>query len=135
MSRMQLTDSALEMIVEMSDGNPGAIQALGAIINQSAAIDPQSALGGMGPILSLDTHQIYGADIYVLYSDKCQRNVRKLLVLLRACQLGIMPESLLQSLAADQKREIELTTDEFNELDAKVCEKLEEFQRPTAPAE
>ena len=130
MSRIQLQDSGMDAMVKMADGNPGAVQALIDISVQAAAIDPQSALGGMGAILSLDTHNIYGTDIYVLYSDKCQKDVRKLLVLLRAVQLGIMPESKLQSLAGDQARQVELTDDEFNELDAKVCEQLSEFQRP-----
>lgn len=132
MSRIQLQDTGMDAMIKMSEGNPGAINALMDISVQAASIDPQDAFGAMGVILSLDTHQIYGTDIYVLYSDKCQRNVRKVLVLLRAVQLGIMPESKLQSLAGDQSRQVELTDDEFNALDAKVCEQLSEFQRPAA---
>lgn len=134
MSRIRLGDNGIDVIVKMADGNPGAIQALMAIIAQSEEIDSQDTSGGIGAVLSLDMHQIYGTDIYILYNEKCQKDVRKLLVLLRACQLGIMPESKLHSLAGDRMNEIELADIEFSVLDAKVCEQRAKFQRPPAAA-
>lgn len=132
MSRISLTDTALSAIVKMAEGNPGAVSAISEIMKHGPAIDPQSVMPDLMPILSLDTHGIYGSDIYVLYSDKCGRDVRKLLVLLRAVQLGIMQEQRLRDLATDQTRQVNLSAEEFAALDAAVCAELSEFQRHEA---
>ena len=129
MSRIQLTDTAMDMLIKMAEGNPGAIDAMFKIMEEAPSIDPQSAMPSIMPILSLDTHGIYGSSIYVLFSDKCKKDVRKTLVLLRAVQLGIMPERKLQQLSYDQSRSVNLTEDEFNSLDSAVCEQLSEFKR------
>lgn len=131
MSRIELTDSVMSIVMKMSDGNPGAVSALSEIIKHGPVIDPQSAMPEVMPMLHLDTHGIYGTDIYVLFNDKCHRNVRKLLVLIRATQLGFLPPHKLKQLAADQSREVNLSDEEFADLDAKVCAELSEFQRPS----
>ena len=86
-------------------------------------------MGGFGCVLSLDTLEIYGTDIYVLFSDKCDRDVRKMVMLLRANQLGYITSAKIQEMAADQGRQVNLTDEEFAELDAKVCEQLPAFQK------
>jgi hypothetical protein len=65
----------------------------------------------------------------VLWSDKCGKDTRRMLMLMRATQLGIFPQTQLQAMAADQARQVNLTEDEFKALDAKVCEQLTEFAR------
>jgi len=130
MSRIQLQDSGLDMIIKMSDGNPGAVVTLMKILSESATIDPQSVLGGIGPVLALDTLEVYGTDIYVLFNDKCDSDMRKFIMLLRAHQLGIITEELIRELAADQTRQVNLTEEQFDELDKKVCEQLVDFQKP-----
>ena len=129
MSRIQLTDTGMDMMMKMSDGNPGALTAIMDIMAKSVDIDPQSALGEISCILSLDTHEIYGSDIYVLWNDKCNREARRVVMLLRAVQLGFMHESKLQSLAGDQSRLISLTDDEELGLDKKVCDALSDFAK------
>lgn len=115
--------------MKMVDGNPGAISALTDLLENTEDVDPQCAFGKLGPLLSLDTHGIYGSDIYVLWSDKCDRDARKTLMLLRSVQLGFLPEFKLQELAADQSRRVNLTDEEINDLDNKVCEQLEDFKK------
>lgn len=132
MSRIKLGDNGLEMIVKMSDGNHEAIQALMAIVVESSMINPQDNSSAIVAMLTMDTYQIYGTNICVLYNDKCQRNIGKLLMLLGACHLGVIPESKLQSLACDRTCEIEFTDAEFSDLDAKMREKVAGFQRPPA---
>lgn len=78
----------------------------------------------------LDTWGIYGTDIYVLWNDKCNRDVRQMLMLMRATQLGIFSHTKLQEMAADQMRQVNLSDEEMAELDEKVCERLEDFARP-----
>jgi len=130
MCRIQLEDSAIDMVTKMSDGNPGAITAMMEIIAKHDSIDPQAAMGGIGAILILDTWKIYGSDIYILFNDKCNRDVRKMLVLLRAVQLGHLSETKLRQMASDQMREVDLTEQEWLDIDKTVCDELEQFQRP-----
>ena len=129
MSRLELTDNAMSSMVKMAEGNPGAAMAITEIMANAEKIDPQAFAGGIGVLLSLDGYGIYGTDIYVLYSDKCDRNVRRMLMLLRATQLGLFSHLKLKEMAADQMRQVNLTEDEFVELDQKVCEQLTEFER------
>ena len=119
----------MDTIVKMSEGNPGALSALMELSTASPKIDPQSAFGGLGPVFFFDTHGIYGSDIYIIWSDKCGRDARKTLMLLRAVQLGFLPESKLKEMASDQMRRVDLTDEEWKELDFQVCEQLEDFQK------
>lgn len=130
MSRIELTDSTTDALVKMAEGNPGAIHAMMAILEHHDSIDPQAMMGGLGSILLLDTWEIYGTNIYVLFNDKCNRDVRKFLLLERACQLGHLPQSKLKTMAADQMRQINLSDEEWQEIDNFVCGKLGDFQRP-----
>lgn len=128
--RLELTDTSTDCVMKMAEGNPGAITALMEILTQHNAIDPQAAMGGMGAILILDTWEIYGSSIYVLWSDKCGKDVRKLLMLMRATQLGFFSQTKLQEMAADQGFKVNLSDEEFTELDEKVCNALEDFKKP-----
>lgn len=130
MSRLELTDSPVDVMVKMAEGNPGALTAMVSILEKHEKIDPQAMLGGLGAIFSLDTHKIYGTDIYVLWSDKCKRNTRKMLVLLRAVQLGFFPEEKLRALAHDQERKVNLSEEESERLDKQVCDRLSSFMKP-----
>lgn len=129
MDRIQLTDTRMDVIMKMSDGNIGALSAIMEVISKGEEIDPQGMFGGLGAIMTLDTWHIYGSSIYVLWSHKCQRDTRKFLMLLRAVQLGFLPISKLQSMAADQRWEIDLTEEAWAELEAKVLDKLDGFAR------
>jgi len=131
MSKITLTDTPMEVITRMSDGNPGAFNAIMEIISKGGKIDPQGT-GGLGAILSFDTQGIYGSAIYILWSDKCERDTRRLLMLSRATQLGFLPASKLFEMSQDQRHEINLTEEEFIELDDKVTDRLEDFQKRAA---
>jgi len=129
MSRIELTDNFMSMVMKMSDGNPGAVSALMKKYEKQNEIDPQEVMGGIGVILILDTWERYGTDIYVLFSDKCDRDARKMLMIMRATQLGLFSHVKLKQMAADQKREINLTGDEWADLDDKVCDELDGFKK------
>jgi len=102
MSRIQLTDNVTSAIAKMSDGNPMAVIAMMEMIQNGERIDPDSFMGGFGCILSLDTHGIYGSDIYVLHSDICDKDSSKTLAVLRSVQLGFLPESTLKNACSRQ---------------------------------
>jgi len=129
MGKLELTDNAMSTILKMAEGNPGAVAAMTSILKETPEIDPQSLLGGMGLLLSFDDLGIYGTDIYVLWSDKCNKDTRKLNILMRAHQLGFVPTSKIVEMAKDQMYKIDLTGEEWEDIEAKVLSKLEKFQR------
>jgi len=121
-------ETMVEVFVKMSKGNPGAASALAEIWKEAPAIDPDNMLGGLGVILSFDTYGIYGTDIYILFNDQCYRDVRELLMLMRATQLGFFSETRLRQMAGDQMRSDVLTQEEMDELNDKVMAELPKFQ-------
>lgn len=87
-TRIQLTDSLQQIVVKMSDGNPGAINVMMALIKQGEKIDPDNMLGGVGAILWLDTERIYGPKIWVLFKDVCKSKVLNIFTIMRYQQYG-----------------------------------------------
>ena len=128
--KLKLEDSLKEMIAKMADGNIGAIAAMMQIMEKCNEIDPQNMLGLFGLLGSFDDMELYGPDIYVLWSDKCGKDVRRLLMLMRAVQLGFFDQGKFIEMGKDQSRQINLTEEEFADLDKRVCEELEEFAKP-----
>ena len=128
--RIKFDDTFLDVLVKLSDGNPGAIAALSEIAVQAEKIDPESVVGVLGPVLAFDTYGIYGTEIYILYNDKCGRDIRKLLMLLRAVQLDFLPVIKLKKMAEDQMGQINLTQEEWFTIDKQVCARLPQFQQP-----
>jgi hypothetical protein len=78
-AKIELTDNVNDIMRKMSEGNPGALRVCADILKHGGQIDPDSALGGFGAILSLDTHAIYSSRIWML----------------RAVQLGFLSDSVL----------------------------------------
>lgn len=95
--RLDLADTMMSAVMKLAEGNPGAITAIMEMVKMSPVVDPQSVFGAFAPLLSLDTHGIYGSRIWMLYSDACHRNAVDALMLLRCVQMGILPERSLQA--------------------------------------
>jgi hypothetical protein len=124
----------IDIMIQLSDGNPGGATALAEMYGSTAEVDPQNMLGGLGAILQFDTYGIYGSDIYILWSDQCNRDTRRLHVLMRATQLGIFDRERLKELAGDQMRTNVISEEEFELLDHQVCAELVDFMRPVDQA-
>ncbi len=129
MSRITLQDTTMDVVVNMSEGNPGALNCIMQILTEHEAIDPQALMGGLGAVMMFDTWGIYGSHVYVLFNDHCKSDVRRLLMLIRATQLGHFSADKLCQMAADEMREICLTSEEWTDLDEKVCAELKDFKR------
>ncbi|RLI66848.1 MAG: hypothetical protein DRO67_00295 [Candidatus Asgardarchaeum californiense] len=129
MTKIELTDNLQDVVVKMSEGNSGGLTAIMEILQKTEEIDPQNAMGGLAHILSLDTYGIYGSSIYVLWSDQCNRDIRELIMLLRATQLGFFSIDKLKAIANDQMGRYLLTQEEMDELDTLVTERLPEFKK------
>lgn len=96
MARIDLNDNATSVIYKMSDGNHGSVRALLDIWSNGPVIDPYNGLGGLGPILMLDTLEIYSEQIWVLFSDICDRNIARTIAVIRAAQLGYINGNVLK---------------------------------------
>jgi hypothetical protein len=101
-NRIKLKDSPQNMIVKLSEGNPGAAVALTTLFKLSEAIDPDSILSGLSSFIALDDMGIYGTDIYVLFNDICNRSTVKTVAVLRAKQLGYISGDVIADAASRQ---------------------------------
>jgi hypothetical protein len=93
-TRIELTDSTQDVAVKMSEGNPGALTCIIELIHLTN--------DGIGSILALDAYGIYGTDIYILWSDICDRNVNKMVNVLVATQQGKLSSSVLKDACSRQ---------------------------------
>lgn len=126
MSKITLADNVMSAVIKMCEGNPGATTALMEIIKCSKQVDPDDFMGGLGKILALDTLEIYGTNIYVLWNDICDRNTSKMIAVLRANQLGFISDQILKDACHRQDRSGRKTIP-VEELYSKVVERLPRF--------
>jgi hypothetical protein len=87
--RIQLTDSTMDVVMKMSEGNPGAVTVIMSLFKDAAKIDPDNWMPGLGEVLSLDTLGIYGSKIWMFYKDVCSEDLVKMCAVIRSHQLGI----------------------------------------------
>ena len=92
---IKLEDSTLDIVKKMSQManggfNPGAATVLMDILTKGKDIDGDDIFGGFGTILHMDHHEIRGEKIWMLYKDVCKQDLRVMIGLLRACQLGYL---------------------------------------------
>jgi len=128
MSKIGLKDSGKDIVVKMSEGNPGAMTVIMECIKQGAEIDPESAMEGFGPILLLDSYEIYGSNIYIIWNDICNRNLRDFIMLLRCVQMGLLSINELKEQMGNG-RGFPFDSKRFEELNNALCEKLTKFQK------
>lgn len=126
MSKITLADNVMSAVIKMCEGNPGVMTALMEIIKCSKQVDPDDFMGGLGKILALDTLEIYGTNIYVLWNDICDRNTSKMIAVLRANQLGFISDQILKDACHRQDRSGRKTIP-VEELYSKVVERLPRF--------
>lgn len=122
-----LLDKPLDQcLIDMSEGRPGALSALIAVLKVGHAVDPDNAFGGFSVLMTFDNAGIYGSDIWVLYNDVCNQSATRLIALARSAQLGFCSYQELRSFvqasfSVDQAR--------IDELIAAVRERLPEFRQ------
>lgn len=128
MGRIQLDDRPLDAMQKMTDGNPGAAVVLGELFQKTKEIDPHAGLGGYHYILFLDDMEIYGSKIWLLYKDICEQKVERIILLLRAWQLGVIKSNAITD-AVNAANTPQRTKTEFKweEILKKVKETVPEF--------
>ncbi len=111
----------IDTIVVMAEGNPGAARVMADIMKQIDVIDPDSALGPLGPLCTLDNLDCYGPRIWMLYKNVCGENLIDTVGVLRAAQLGIVGDTDINA-AIDGKTPLDVA-----DTLAKVRERLPSF--------
>lgn len=129
MAKIDLSDNIHSAILKMSDGNFGAVNALTELATKTQEIDPENGLGPFGNLINLDSFEIYGTDIYILFNDKCGCDIRKMCLILRATQLGFFPVAKLKEVCSDQSRSINISDEEFLGIEKEALERLPDFQK------
>lgn len=127
MSRIQLTDNGIDIIMKMVEGNPGAISVLTTLIKEEPKIDPDSFLAGFGTILSMDEMGIYGTHIWILYKYSCGQNVLNLITLFRAHQLGFVTSESIKSASTEAAASSREPSFDFTDLFSKIKTQLPDF--------
>jgi hypothetical protein len=89
-TRITINMSVMDAVLVMGEGNPGAITTLVDLMRVNPICDPDDFAGGLGPMLALDSHGIYGSKIWVLRKDVCNGSLLNMLTLMRCCQMGII---------------------------------------------
>jgi hypothetical protein len=85
MSKIKLQDTMMDVMVKMSEGNPGALTCLMGMMQKS---DWYGGMDSLAAILSFDTIGLYGSNLYMLWNDCCDRDLTKLELVLRNWQMG-----------------------------------------------
>ena len=91
--RIDFKDSVMEAVLKIAEGNPGALRVCMELYQHTGNIDPDSAFGGLGSILALDSLGIYGSKIWMLYKDVCKEDLVSMVIVLRSEQLGFITEN------------------------------------------
>jgi len=96
MTRLVLSDTVRDMIIKLAEDNPGAIRVCSEIFEAGEKIDRDSFHGGFSTLLNLDSLEIYGANIWLLYKDVCNEDITLTIAVLRAWQLGLVSKDKLK---------------------------------------
>lgn len=93
-NRIELSDSAMDVLYKLSEGVPGAVTVLVEWLHRGADIDPD-ACHPLIQMSSLDDIDLVGSQIWVLFKDVCGHDLRRMLGVLRARQLGYLDTAAL----------------------------------------
>lgn len=88
--RIELTDTPLDSIIKMSEGNPGAMNFMMMAISE----DPMNVIK---LILPLDTLELYGPKAYMLWNDCCDRDLSRVHKVLDAWREGRISKEEIQT--------------------------------------
>lgn len=94
-NRLKLDDCFPDMVMSLAEGNPGATVVLLRVIQEGSTIDPDAISSALA-LFDFDAMGIYGSNIWILYKDVCGENLVRVFALLRARQLGLLPETAIK---------------------------------------
>ena len=121
--RIKLEMSMMDVIMALTDGNPGAIRVCSEIVQQASGIDPNSALGPLGALFSLDNLDCYGPRIWMFYKDVCGQNLNTMIGVMRASGMGFTSDRKINAAIDGDKGALDIPA-----LLTKLKERLPAFQ-------
>lgn len=128
MTKINASMTGIQMIMALSEGVIGAVSVLTQLAEEAPKHDPIP--GPFGVILvygHLDDLGIRGSRLWQLYKDVCDQKIGKMLLVLRANQLGFLPESkLVDAIGDDTRRGKPL--ENYDELEKQVLAELPSFK-------
>lgn len=121
-SKVKGTDTAMDVLIKLAEGNPGALSVCMQLLTEGKKIDPQAFMGGLGWLLTLDDLGIYGPRIWMLFKDVSKQDLELMLAVLRANQLGMISKHELNHAIDNRGDGIDL-----DQILINVKERLEHF--------
>ncbi len=88
MTKIKITDSVRDIMVKMSEGNPGALTVLILPIKEDE-------MNLVTRILALDTMNLYGSKLYMLWNDCCDRDLQKVKNIIDAWKSGKITSEII----------------------------------------
>lgn len=85
-----------EMCMDVSEGNPGAMIALGNLMLNARKIDPKAFGMSLMPVLDCQERDIKGEALWGLWKYICKEDPRNYFILLRSVQFGLIPIATLK---------------------------------------
>ena len=127
--KISLQDDIRTITVKLAGGNPGALEALWSFFPVITDIFKEHQGEALFQIfMFLDTYRIYGTDIYVFWSDICEKDTFKTIAVIEACKIGLFDARILADACHRQDysgRDMVPVCD----LVKQVCERSPFFQR------
>ena len=84
MSKINYNDTIIEVITKLSEGNPGALSVLSELIESYNG----DTLKLLPEYLTIDSMELYGSQLYMLWNDCCNRKIEKVKKVLELYRKG-----------------------------------------------
>jgi len=118
------TDDNKACISRLCQSNPGCIRSLVELVECYGPVH-NPHIEALGLFHLLDEFEIYGTEIYILWNDKCNQDIEKFILLIRATQFNIVTLKNLKRMAEDQRRQFNFTDKDFELIKDQVKDALE----------
>lgn len=99
--RIDLRDSFISALTKVAEGVPGAARVLADLSVRYPHADPENFYKQWYPAIFFDQEDITGSKVWILYKDLLGESYSKMMVLMRAVQLGILLGSDLRMMVLE----------------------------------
>ena len=79
MSKLNMHETFSDIILKLSEGNPGAMTTLFEIMKHF----DNNEVEFLGTFLVIDSMELYGSHLYMLWNDCCDRDISKVIKVIR----------------------------------------------------
>lgn len=76
--------------IMLAEGNPGAINVIANLCKHYESLDPYNVFKEMAPLVFFAEQDITGPAIWMLYKDVCKEDLKNVVIVMRAYQMGLL---------------------------------------------